>query len=75
MNERIVIDPEIQHGKPVIRGTRVPITRIVGGLAGGMTKEEVMKEYEITDEDIKATLSYVAELVEKEEFHPLPSRM
>ncbi|MCL0074055.1 DUF433 domain-containing protein [Dehalococcoidia bacterium] len=35
MNERIVIDPEIQHGKPVIRGTRVPVTRIIGGLAGG----------------------------------------
>jgi len=39
MNERIVIHPEIQHGKPVIRGTRVPVTRIVGGLAGGMTDE------------------------------------
>jgi hypothetical protein len=33
------MDPEIQHGKLVIRGTRVPITRIVGGLAGGMTDE------------------------------------
>jgi uncharacterized protein (DUF433 family) len=31
MNERIVIDPEIQHGKPVIRGTRVPVARILGG--------------------------------------------
>jgi uncharacterized protein (DUF433 family) len=35
MNERIVIDPAIQHGKPVIRGTRVPVARIIGGLAGG----------------------------------------
>ncbi len=34
MNDRSVIDPEIQHGKPVIRGTRVPVARIVGGLAG-----------------------------------------
>ena len=42
MEERSVIDPEIQHGKPVIRGTRVPVTRIVGGLAGSMTKEEIM---------------------------------
>jgi uncharacterized protein (DUF433 family) len=72
MNERIVIDPEIQHGKPVIRGTRVPITRIVGGLAGGMTKEEIMREYEVTEEDIEAALSYAAELIEAEEFHPLP---
>jgi uncharacterized protein (DUF433 family) len=72
MNERIVIDPEIQHGKPVIRGTRVPITRIVGGLAGGMTKEEIMQEYEVTGKDIEAALAYAAELIEAEEFHPLP---
>ena len=72
MTERIVIDPEIQHGKPVIRGTRVPVTRIVGGFAGGMTKEEIMQEYEVTEEDILAALSYVVELIESEEFHPLP---
>jgi len=72
MNERIVIDPEIQHGKPVIRGTRVPVTRIVGGLAGGMTKEEIIREYEIAEEDIEAALNYAAELIENEEFHPLP---
>ena len=73
MEDRIVIDPEIQHGKPVIRGTRVPITRIVGGLAGGMTKEEIMQEYTVTEEDISAALYYAAELIEAEEFHPLPA--
>lgn len=72
MNDRIVIDPDIQHGKLVVRGTRVPITRIVGGLAGGMTKQEIMREYEVTEEDISAALSYAAELIEAEEFHPLP---
>lgn len=72
MNERIVIDPEVQHGKPVIRGTRVPIARIVGGLAGGMTTEEIMREYEITEEDIRAALAYIADLLDSEEFHPLP---
>ena len=72
MKERVIIDPEIQHGKPVIRGTRVPITRILDGLAGGMTKEEIMQEYEVTEEDIWAAISYAAELVDAEEFHPLP---
>ena len=72
MNERIVIDPKIQHGKPVVRGTRVPITRIVGGIAGGMTKEEVIKEYEVTEEDIRAALLYANELLEKEEFRFIP---
>jgi len=72
MNDRIVIDPNVQHGKPVIRGTRVPITRVIGGLAGGMTKEEIMREYEVIEEDINAALNYATELIEAEEFHPLP---
>ena len=66
MDERIFIDPEIQHGKPVIRGTRIPVTRIIGGLAGGMTREEIMREYEVTEEDIRAALSYAADLIEAE---------
>ncbi len=73
MIERVVIDPEIQHGKPVIRGTRVPVARILGGLAGGMTKEEIIHEYDITDEDLRAALSYAAELIETETFYPLPT--
>ena len=74
MNDRIVIDPKIQHGKPVIKGTRVPVSRIIGGLAAGMTKEEIIKEYEITEEDILAALQYAGELIEEEEFHPLPTQ-
>ena len=38
--DRIVIDPAISHGRPVIRGTRVPVTIVIGSLAGGMTFEE-----------------------------------
>ena len=72
MNGRIVIDPKVQHGKPVIRGTRVPVARIVGGLAGGMSFEEVQREYEATGNDIKAALEFANELIEQEEFHPLP---
>jgi len=72
MKDRIIIDPEIQHGKPVIRGTRVPVARIIGGLAGGMTIEEIIREYEVSEEDIRAALTYASELIEQEEFHPLP---
>ena len=72
--ERIVIDPRIQHGKPVIRGTRVPVARVIAELAGGMTREEVMREYDITAEDVAAALAYAADLVEGDEFHPLPVR-
>ncbi|MCL4499996.1 MAG: DUF433 domain-containing protein [Chloroflexi bacterium] len=72
MDDRIVIDAEVQHGKPVIRGSRVPVARVVGGLAGGMTEQELASEYDITIEDIRAALAYAAQLIETETFHPLP---
>ena len=73
MEERIIIDPQIQHGKPVIRGTRVPVARIIDGLAGGMTNAEIVKEYQVTEEDIRAALSFAGNLIKQEEFHPLPN--
>jgi len=73
MNDRIVIDPKIQHGKPVIRGTRVTVACIVGGLAGGMTFQQVQEEYEVSPEDVRAALEFAAELVEQQEHHPLPA--
>ncbi len=72
MMNRIQINPEIQHGKPVIKGTRIPITRILGSLAGGMSNKDIKDEYGITDEDIYACLEYANELVEKEEFLSIP---
>lgn len=41
--QRIVIDENIRHGKPVIKGTRVPIDIILGSLAGGMAYARIMK--------------------------------
>jgi uncharacterized protein (DUF433 family) len=70
---RIVLDPAVSHGKPIIRGTRVAVTVVVGSLAGGMTFEEVQHEYDVTAEDIRAALRFVGELAEQESFHPLPS--
>ncbi|HEY5296496.1 MAG TPA: DUF433 domain-containing protein [Verrucomicrobiae bacterium] len=71
MNDRIVIDSRICHGKPVIRGTRMPVAQIVGSLAGGMSFEEVEREYDLTRDDIRAALKFAGELVEQEEHHPL----
>ena len=56
---RIVLDPAICHGKPVIRGMRVPVTVVVGSLAGGMTFEAVQHEYDLTEDDIRAALRFV----------------
>ena len=72
MNDKIVIDPKVQHGKPVIRGTRVPVARVVGGLAAGMSFEDIQKEYGVTAEDIRAALEFAGQLVDEQEFHPLP---
>ena len=72
MHKRIIIDPEIQHGRPVIRGTRVPVTRILSGLADKMTFDEICREYEVTVEDIQAAINYAEDLVEQETHHPLP---
>jgi uncharacterized protein (DUF433 family) len=71
--DRIVIDPDIAHGKPVIRGTRIPATLVVGSLAGGMSFEEVQQEYDLTAEDIRAALKFVTEIAAEESFHPLPA--
>jgi len=65
--DRIVIDPEVRHGKPVIKGTRVPVDIILGSLAGGMSVEEVAEEYGITREDVLAAIEYAAKIVAKEE--------
>jgi uncharacterized protein (DUF433 family) len=69
---RIVIDSAVCHGRPVIRGTRLPVTVVVGSLAGGMTFDAVQREYDITADDIRAALKFVGELAERESFHALP---
>ena len=73
MNDRIQIDPAICHGKPVIRGTRVPVSIILGSLAGGMTYDDVRREYDVSVEDIRAAMAWAAELVEEERHHALPA--
>jgi len=65
--DRIVVDPDIRHGKPVIKGTRVSVDVILGSLAAGMTLEEVAEEYGITKEDVLAAVEYAAKLISMEE--------
>ena len=64
---RITVDKDVRFGKPVIKGTRVPVDLILGKLAGGMSYEEVMAEYELTKEDILAALDYAAKHLSSEE--------
>jgi len=71
MLERIIIDKRIMHGKPVVKGTRVPVDIVVGSLAGSMTFEEVQDEYGIQLEDIRACLVYASQVVSEERVYAL----
>ena len=57
---RISVNEKVRFGKPVITGTRVPVELILGKLAGGMSYDEVIKEYEIAIDDILAVLDYAS---------------
>ncbi len=65
--ERITVDPEVCTGKPCIRGLRFPVSRLLGLLAAGETKETIIKSYPyIEPDDIIAALQYAAFLSEEE---------
>ncbi len=64
---RIVVDPSVRFGKPVIEGTRVPVDLLVGKLAGGMTFEELASEYGISVADVRAALAYAASVLAEQE--------
>jgi uncharacterized protein (DUF433 family) len=69
--KRIIIDPKIMAGKPIIKGTRVPVYVVLGSLAGGMDYKEVMGEYGLKFRDVLACLNYAADVVVSEEAYPL----
>jgi uncharacterized protein (DUF433 family) len=70
--ERIVIDPAIHHGEPCIKGTRVPVSVIVGSIADGDTSEQILEAWpQLTSEDIKAALKFAAEAVNNTDFIPV----
>ena len=60
---RIVVDETIWSGKPIVKGTRVPISIVLSKLAEGMTYEKVIEEYGITRADILAVLDYAAKIL------------
>jgi uncharacterized protein (DUF433 family) len=58
---RIAIDPAIHHGKPCIKGTRVPVSVIVGSIADGDTPERIIRSWpQLEPEDIRAALKFAA---------------
>ena len=56
----VTVDDKVRFGRPVVKGTRVPVELVVGKLAGGMSVEEVAAAYGLTREGVLAALSYAA---------------
>ena len=67
----IVIDPNIMFGKPVIKGTRVPVDLILGKIAAGNTIEQLTTEYGLTQEGVRSALRYAERIVKEETLIPL----
>lgn len=69
--ERIVIDPAILAGKPIVRGTRLSVEFIIGLLADGWSEAEIVAEYPgLSPEDIRACLAYARDVLQSERVFP-----
>ena len=71
--DRIVVDPKVLVGKPVIRGTRLSVEFILDLLANDWTIEQILSEYpQLERKDVIAVLKYAAEMAKEEKVYPLP---
>jgi uncharacterized protein (DUF433 family) len=72
MIERITMDPAICHGKPCIRGLRYPVETVLEWLAGGMSIDDILADYEdLTREDVLAALAFAARMAHTKYLIPL----
>ena len=72
MNNRIEIDPNICHGQPCIKGTRIMVYLVLELLEAGLTANDIIRDYypNLTDEDIRACLHYATTLIKEQEYVP-----
>lgn len=70
--ERIEMNPKVMVGKPVIKGTRIPVELIIRMVAQGIPESEILTEYPRLElADIRAALSYAAQVIAQEDVFPL----
>ncbi len=68
MNDRLQIDPAICHGKPVIKGTRVLVSTLLGALSAGDSIEDLLSDYpNVSREDIEGALEFASRLSDYQE--------
>lgn len=74
MTDRIEVNPVVMHGKPVIRGTRIPVELLLRKLGEGAGVTELLDAYpRLSELDIKAALSYAADTIAHEVIVPIAS--
>lgn len=72
--QRIVVDPEVLVGKPVVKGTRLAVEFLIDLMAQGWTEAEILDSYPgLTHEDLLACLAYAGERLKSERIYPLPA--
>ncbi len=71
MTERIILNPDILVGKPIIKGTRLSVEFIIGLLAQDWSEQEILRNYNLTHEDVQACLQYAAITLQQERIYPL----
>jgi uncharacterized protein (DUF433 family) len=72
--DRIVIDPAILCGKPVVRGTRLAVEFVVDRVADGWPVDRIVEQYPgLTPEDVRACVRYAAQVLKSERVYPIPA--
>ena len=72
--ERIILDPHVLAGKPIVKGTRVSVEFVIDLLGRGWSTAQVLDEYDhLTAEDVQACLAYAGEVLKSERVYPLPT--
>jgi uncharacterized protein (DUF433 family) len=70
--ERIVVNPKIMGGKPIVKGTRITVEQILKMLAQSLTTNEILKDYpHLSKDDVAAVLLYAAKVASEDEIYPV----
>jgi len=70
--ERIVVNPKVMGGKPVVKGTRITVEQVLKLLAQGLSVQEIITDYpHLSKDDISAVLLYAAKVAGEEEVYPM----
>jgi len=71
--DRIIVDPKIMVGKPVVKGTRIPVEIVLERLAEDLDTKTLFEDYpRLTEEDVKACLAYAEAVIEGEDVFSTP---